>query len=329
MNTRRICTAAIAAIGLGFGLGLAAAGIAHAQSYPSKPVKIILPYTPGSPNDVLVRLVAPYLSTRLGQPVVVDNRPGGGTTIGAKAVMTAEPDGHTLLFTNTPTHVIAPLISKSLTFDPITDFVPVATVGSTILVLVIGPNVPAKTVQEFVAHAKANPGKLNFGFGQGTLPHLVGELFKATTGADIASIPYRGGAQAVTDLMGGRIDMNFGATVTLAPLAREGKLRALAVTGPTRSRDLPDVPTMAESGLPNVTTVTYYGLMGPPGLSADVVGRINREVNEILKLPDLIASMEKLGFGSKGGPPQDFTALLAEQSRTWAPIVKTVGFQME
>jgi len=324
MISRRTFTAMAAT-----GLGLAAIGSSHAQSFPSKPIKIVLPYTPGSPNDVLVRLVAPYLSTRLGQPVEVDNRPGGGTTIGAKAVMTAEPDGHTLLFTNTPTHVIAPLISKSLTFDPITDFVPVATVGSTILVLVIGPNVPATTVQEFVAHAKANPGKLNFGFGQGTLPHLVGELFKATTGADIASIPYRGGAQAVTDLMGGRIDMNFGATVTLAPLARDGKLRALAVTGPTRSRDLPDVPTMAESGLPNVTTVTYYGLMGPPGMASEVVDRINREVNEILKSPELIASMQKLGFGSKGGPPQDFTALLVEQSRKWAPIVKTVGFQME
>ena len=311
------------------GFGLAAVGSGHAQSFPSKPVKIILPYTPGSPNDVLVRLVAPYLTTRLGQPVVVDNRPGGGTTIGAKAVMTAEPDGHTLLFTNTPTHVIAPLISKSITFDPIADFVPVVAVGSTILVMVIGPNIPASSVQEFVAHAKANPGKLNFGFGQGTLPHLVGELFKATTGADVASIPYRGGAQAVTDLMGGRIDMNFGATVTLAPLARDGKLKALAVTGPARSRDLPDVPTMTEAGLPNVTTVTYYGLMGPPGMPADVVGRINSEVNEILKSTDLIASMEKLGFGSKGGPPQDFTALLVEQSRKWAPIVKTVGFQME
>jgi tripartite-type tricarboxylate transporter receptor subunit TctC len=327
MITRRTCTAAVAA--LGFGLVLAAVDVAHAQSYPSKPVKIILPYTPGSPNDVLVRLVAPSLSARLGQPVVVDNRPGGGTTIGAKAVMTAEPDGHTLLFTNTPTHVIAPLISKSLTFDPMTDFVPVATVGSTILVMVIGAGVPASSVQEFVAHAKANPGKLNFGFGQGTLPHLVGELFKATTGANIASIPYRGGAQAVTDLMGGRIDMNFGATVTLAPLAREGKLKALAVTGPERSRDLPDVPTMTESGLPNVTTVTYYGLMGPPGMPADIVNRINSEVNEILKSPELIASMQKLGFGSKAGSPQDFTALLVEQSRKWAPIVKTVGFQME
>ena len=325
MIIRLACIAAVAAISLALG----AVGPGRAQSYPSKPIKIILPYTPGSPNDVLVRLIAPYLTARLGQPVVVDNRPGGGTTIGAKAVMIAEPDGHTLLFTNTPTHVVAPLISKSITFDPIADFVPVATVGSTILVLVIGPNVPAKTVQEFVAHAKANPGKLNFGFGQGTLPHLVGELFKATTGADIASIPYRGGAQAITDLMGGRIDMNFGATVTLAPLARDGKLRALAVTGPERSRDLPDVPTMTESGLPNVTTVTYYGLMGPPGMPADVVGRINSEVNEILKSPDLIASMEKLGFGSKGGSPQDFTALLVEQSRKWAPIVKTVGFQME
>jgi tripartite-type tricarboxylate transporter receptor subunit TctC len=325
MKSKRMLVAAIAALGF----GLAALGSGQAQPYPSKPLKLVLPYTPGSPNDVLARLVAPYLSARLGQPVLIDNRPGGGTTIGTKAVMTAEPDGHTLLFTNTPTHVIAPLISKSFTFDPINDFVPVATIASTYLVLVIAPSVPAGTVQEFVRHAKANPGKLNFGFGQGTLPHLVGELFKVETGADIASIPYRGGAQAVTDMLGGRIHMNLGASVTLAPLIREGKVRALAVTGTARGADLPEIPTMSESGLPNMTTVTYYGLMAPPGTPLDVVSRLNGEINEILKTPELIASMEKLGFGPKGGAPQDFTTLIVEQSRKWAPVVKTIGFQME
>jgi tripartite-type tricarboxylate transporter receptor subunit TctC len=311
------------------GSSLVAPGSGPAQPYPSKPLKLILPYTPGSPNDVLARLVAPHLSARLGQPVVIDNRPGGGTTIGTRTVMTAEPDGYTLLFTNTPTHVIAPLISKSFTFDPVNDFVPVVTIGSTYLVLVIAPAVPAATVQELVRHAKANPGKLNFGFGQGTLPHLVGELFKAETGTDITSIPYRGGAQAVTDILGGRVHMNLGASVTLAPLIRDGRLRALAVTSAARSADLPEIPTMAESGLPNVTTVTYYGLLGPPGIPADIVRRLNGEVNEMLKAPELIASMAKLGFGPKGGASQEFTTLIVEQSRKWAPVVKTIGFQME
>jgi tripartite-type tricarboxylate transporter receptor subunit TctC len=311
------------------GLSWAGVGVVHAQSYPSRPIKLILPYTPGSPNDVLARLAAPHLSARLGQPVVVDHRPGGGTTIGAKAVMSAEPDGHTLLLTNTPTHVIAPLISKTATFDPMKDFVPVAAIASTFLVMVSAPSVPAGSVQDFVRYAKANPGKLNFGFGQGTLPHLVGELFKMETGTDIASIPYKGGAQAVTDILGGRIDLNFGATTTLIPLIRAGKLKALAVTAPARSADLPDVPTMSESGLPNVTTVTYYGLMAPPGTPADVVGRLNGVVNESLQSPELVSAMTGLGFGLKSGSPEEFAALIAEQSARWSPIVKRIAFQME
>ncbi len=301
----------------------------HAQSYPSRPIKLILPYTPGSPNDVIARLAAPHLSARLGQPVVVDHRPGGGTTIGAKAVMSAEPDGHSLLFTNTPTHVIAPLISKTVTFDPLKDFVPVAAIASTFLVMVCAPSVPAASVQDFVRHAKANPGKLNFGFGQGTLPHLVGELFKMETGTDIASIPYKGGAQAVTDILGGRIDLNFGAATTLAPLIRAGRLKALAITAAARSADLPDVPTMSESGLPNVTTVTYYGLLAPPGTPSDVVVRLNTVVNESLQSPELVSAMTGLGFGLKSGSPEEFAALIAEQSGRWGPIVKRIAFQME
>src|SRR6266849_4855814 len=169
MIIRLVCIAAMAATNLGFGV------VGHAQSYPNKPIKLILPYTPGSPNDVIARLAAPSLSARLGQPVIIDNRPGGGTTIGAKAVMTAEPDGTTLLFTNTPTHVIAPLISKNIACDPIGDFAPIATIASTFLLMVVAPSVPANSVQEFVSYAKANQGKLNSGYGQGTLPHLAGE----------------------------------------------------------------------------------------------------------------------------------------------------------
>ena len=179
---------------------------------------------------MVARLIAPLMASKLGQSVVIDNRPGGGTAIGVKATMTAEPDGYTLMVSNSPTHFIAPLVNKTFTYDPLKDFVPIATVASGGLMLVIAPEVPAKTLQEFVAHAKANPGKLNFGFGQGTLPQLVGEMFKLASGTDIANIPYKGGIQAVTDMLGGRVQMNIGTISTLAPLVREGKLRALAIT---------------------------------------------------------------------------------------------------
>jgi len=314
---------------VGTALGTSACSLGHAQPYPARPIRLILPYTPGSPNDALARLVAPQLSSRLGQPVIIDNRPGGGTSIGTKAAMIAEADGYTLLFTNTPTHAIAPLISKSFTYNPTGDFVPIAMIGSTFLVMVVAPSVPANSVREFVSYAKANPGKLNFGFGQGTFPHLVGEMFKAETATDIASIPYKGGGQAVTDILGGQIHLNFGTVSTLAPLVRAGKLRALAITGTARSADLPDVPTMIESGFPDVTTVTYYGLIGPAGTPADVVERLNREVAESLKSPELIAGMTRIGFGQKSGSPQEFAALIMEQMRRWTPIVKTIGFQMD
>ena len=290
------------------GIGAGTAGLGHAQSYPSKLIKVILPYTAGSPNDVIARLIAPPLSSHLGQTVVVENRPGGGTAIGLKAVMAAEPDGYTLLFTNTPTHVIAQLVSKGFSYDPIKDFVPIVTVGSTSLVLVVPASVPANSLPEFIGYAKANPGKLNFGFGQGTLPHLVGEAFKFMTEAHIVSIPYRGGSQAMADMLGGRIQMNLGAGATLMPLIRAGKIKALAVTSPKRSAELADVPTMTECGLPGLTTVTYYGFLGPAGTPADVVSRINGEVNASLKSPDLRANMRKVGFEPTGGSPQDFAA---------------------
>ena len=269
---------------------------ATADSFPDRPIKIIAPFTPGSPNDVVARLIAAPMATHLGQSVVVDNRPGGGTTIGVKAVMSAEPDGYTLLISNSPTHFISPLVNKSLSYDPLKDFETIATIASGGLMLVIAADVPAKTLAEFIAYAKANPGKLNFGFGQGTLPQLVGEMFKRASGTDIANIPYKGGAQAVTDMLGGRVQMNIGTISTLAPLVREGKLRALAVTSAARNHELPDVPTMTECGLPEVASVTYYGLLGPHGVPADAVRRINAAVNDSLKSPDVVAALRRIGF---------------------------------
>jgi tripartite-type tricarboxylate transporter receptor subunit TctC len=330
MIDRRTFLAGASAAGCGLGgASLLGIGEGYAQTFPNRPIKTILPYTPGSPNDVVARLITPPLSARLGQTVVIDNRPGGGTTIGLKTVMGSDPDGYTLLYTNTPTHVIAQLVAKGFTYDPVKDFAPIVTVGSTSLVLVVPFDLPANTLQEFIAYAKANPGKLNVGFGQGTLPHLVSEAFKMATQTDIASIPYRGGAQAMTDMLGGRIHMNLGAGATLVPLVRDRKIKALAVTSPKRSDELPDVPTMAESGLPELTTVTYYGFLGPANTPADVIAKINGEVNECLKSTELRASMVKVGFEPTGGTPQEFAALIAEQLKRWAPIVKATGFQMD
>jgi tripartite-type tricarboxylate transporter receptor subunit TctC len=301
---------------------------AAADSFPDRPIKMIAPFTPGSPNDVVARLIAAPMAANLGQSVVVDNRPGGGTTIGVKAVMSAEPDGYTLLISNSPTHFISPLVNKSLTYDPLKDFVPIATIASGGLMLVIAPDVPAKTLAEFIAYAKANPGKLNFGFGQGTLPQLVGEMFKRATGTDIADIPYKGGTQAVTDMLGSRVQMNIGTISTLAPLVREGRLRALAVTSAQRNHELPDVPTMAESGLPQVSSLTYYGILAPRGVPADAVRRINAVVNDSLKSPEIVAAIRRIGFDPHGGTPEDFTKLLASEMKIWIPVVQATGFQM-
>src|SRR5262249_41993975 len=261
MITRRTLLTGTAAAGLRVGAG----DLSVAQPFSGRPIKAILPYTASSPNDVIARLIATALSAGLGQPVVIENRAGGGTAIGLKAGMGADADGTTLLFTNTPTHVIAHLVSKGFTYDPLKDFAPIVTVGRTSLVLVGPAGLPANSLQDLLAAAypKAHPGALNVGFGQGNLPHLVSETFKPATGTNIASIPYRGGAQAMSDMLGGRIHMNFGAGATLVPLIREGRIKALAATGPERDRDLPDRPTLIRGGLPALPTVPHYAFPGP------------------------------------------------------------------
>ena len=310
-------------------LAVALVGSGRAQSsYPDRPIKIIVPYTAGSPNDTFARAVAPVLTLRVKQPVIVDNRAGAGTLLGVKAVMTSAPDGYTLLFTNTPTHVIAQFVADGIAYDPIRDFAPIVAVGTTSLVLVVSATTPATTLQEFIAYARSNPRKLNFGFGQGTLPHLI-EAFKIATGTDIVSIPYRGGAQAITDMLGGRVDMNFGAGATLLPFIRENKIKALAVTSPTRSTELPDVPTMIECGLPSLTTVTHYGLFGLAGTPADVVTKLNGEMNEALETPEVRASMLSVGIEPMGGSPQDFAAVIAQQLQQWGPVAKAIRFRMD
>jgi tripartite-type tricarboxylate transporter receptor subunit TctC len=301
---------------------------AAAQTYPTKPIKLIVPYTPGSPVDVLARVVTQQVSARLGQSIVIDNRPGAGTTIGTKLAASADPDGYTLLIGAT-SFILSFSLYPNLDYDPVKSFAPVAMLAHSPQVLVVAPSVPAATVQEFIAYAKANPGKLNFGFGLGTLPQILGESFKAVTGTDIASIPYKGGAQAITDTLGGRIQMNFGTTATLLPLIQQGKVRALAVTTRTRSKDLPDVPTMVESGLPELALIFSAGLLAPAGTPADIIHKLNVETNEAMRTPELTASMAKLGFEPQLWSTQDYAAFLADEMRRWPPIVKAAGVKPE
>jgi len=312
--------------------GLLAAGLAvtpaAAQTYPSKPIKMIVPYTPGSPVDVLARVVTQQVSVRLGQSIVIDNRPGAGTTIGTKAAATADPDGYTLLMAAT-SFIIAASLYPHLDYDPIKSFAPVAMLANSPQILVVAPSVPAKTVPEFVAYAKANPGKLNFGYGLATLPQILGESFKAITATDIASIPYKGGANAITDMLGGRIQMNFGTMATLLPLIQQGKIRALAVTSEQRAKELPDVPTMIESGLPQLTLGFTAGILAPAGTPPEIVEKLNAAINEALKSPELHASMAKLGFEPNFWTPREYAAFLADEMQRWPPIVKASGVKPE
>src|SRR3954462_6266074 len=253
MLRRKFLIAAAAAISLGL-------APAAAQTYPTKPIKMIVPYTPGSPVDVLARVVTQQLSARLGQPIIIDNRPGAGTTIGTKVAADSPPDGYTLLIAAT-SFIIAASLYPKLDYDPIASFAPVSMLAVAPQTLVIAPSGPANTVQECIAEAKAQPGDLNFGFGLGTLPQILGESFKAETGTDIVSIPYKGGAQAITDMLGGRIQVNFGTLATLLQLIRDNKARALAVTPDTRVKELPEVPTMIESGLPQLSLSFSAGFL--------------------------------------------------------------------
>jgi tripartite-type tricarboxylate transporter receptor subunit TctC len=321
MRHARVLAAAMLAIA-------SAPTAAAAQAFPSKPIKMIVPYTPGSPVDVLARVVMQPVSARLGQSIVMDNRPGAGTTIGTKVAAAAEPDGYTVLIGAT-SFVISSALYANPGYDPIKSFTPVAMLATSPQILVIPASVPANSVAEFVAHAKANPGKLNFGFGLGTLPQILGETFKVATGTEIVSVPYKGGAQAITDMLGGRIEMNFGTTATLLPLIREGRIRALAVTSTTRSPHLPAVPTMLELGLPQLALVFSAGILAPAGTPGAIVVKLNAEINEALKSSELTAAMAKLGFEPQAWSVADYATFLADEVRRVPPIVKASGVRPE
>ena len=319
---RWVTLAALAAIGM--------SSPAAAQTYPTKPIKIIVAFAAGGPADVLARVVGQRLTTILGQPIIVENRPGASGTIGARAAAEAEPDGYTLLLGNTSTLVIAPAVYRNVNYDAVNGFAPIALLGTTSNLLVVHPSFPAKSVAEFVAHAKANPGKLNYSSpGTGTPGHLIAETFKQRAGIEIVHVPYKSGGQAVGEVVGGQVQMAFeNPTVTL-PLHQSGRLRALATTGQTRNPQVPGAPTMIESGYPDFVTVAFTGVVAPAGTPASIVTRLNAAINESLTSSEVQATFGKLAVEQRVGSAADFAAFLARERERWGAIIKAAGVKID
>jgi tripartite-type tricarboxylate transporter receptor subunit TctC len=309
-------------------LGLVANGAAGAQSYPERPIRLIVPFPPGGPTDYVARLIGQYLSTHLGQ-VVLDNRPGAGGTLASKAVAGAEADGYTLLYGSSATLGIAPALYPNVDYDPVKSFAPIALVSRVPFVLGVAAPVPARTLAEFIAYAKANPGKLNFGATMGTPPHLVGELFKVTTGTDILYVPYKGAAQATTDLLAGQMHMTIEGVTTLLAHIASGKVRALAVISPQRIPALPDVPTMLESGYNGFPAASWTGVLAPAGTSAAIVNKLNAAINDGLQSLEISANFARFSAQAKIGSPKDFTDFIAVEAPKWAALVKASGAKVE
>ncbi len=299
---------------------------ATAQTYPTRPARFVVGFAPGSAPDILARLIGRWLSERLGQPFIIDNRPGAGGNIGAEAVVRAPADGYTLLMVSSANAVNATLYDK-LNFNFIGDIAPVATIVRQPLVMAVNPSVPAKTVPEFIAYAKANPGKISMASaGTGTLPHVAGELFKMMAGIDLAHVPYRGGGPALTDLIGGQVQVIFIAMVVSIDHVKAGKLRALAVTTAMRSEALPDIPTVADF-LPGFEASGWFGVGAPKNTSAEIVDRLNQEINAGLSNPKIKAQLADLGGGELALSPADFGKLIADETEKWGKVVKFAGIK--
>ncbi len=298
------------------------------QKYPDRPIRMIVPFPPGGPIDTMARVVAQELSARLGQ-VVVENRAGGGSTIGTKSVAAADPDGYTLLFGSSGSLAVAPALYSSLGIDPLKAFTPIATVALLPHVFVENNDVPAKTISEFVAYAKANPGKINFGAGLGTPPHLLSTLFKTQAGINVVYIPYTGSAQSINDLLGGRTQFTIDGLVGLYPMIKAGKVRALAVARAERWPALPEVPTLVESGYPDFVIDAWTGVVAPAGTPRNIVDQLNAAINDGLKSQAAQDSLAKFSAIAKLGTPEDFKKFLAEQMQKWAAIVHIAGARID
>lgn len=301
----------------------------RADSFPDHPIKIVVPFAPGGPTDVIARLVGQSMTTRLGKTVLIDNHAGAGGRIGAKAAATAPADGYTLLLGGTNVNAMLGAIYKDLDFDPARSFVPIAAICTDSMALGINPDLPIRTLKELIDFAKSNPGKLRYGAPQGIYTHFAGEFFKHKTGTDILFVPYKGGAPAMNDVIAGHIDMIFNPKSTLLPQFRAGKLRALAVTSEKRWPELPDTPTMAELGIEGFPREVWFGLLAPAGTPTAIVDKLNAAVAEGLDSPEMRESLGKLGLEPKIGTAKQFSEALAQQVRDWKVVVDTTGIKAE
>jgi tripartite-type tricarboxylate transporter receptor subunit TctC len=304
--------------------------VAFAQPYPAKPVKIVVPFAAGGAVDIITRVLAERLAPALGQQVVVEPVVGAGGNIGSANVAKAAPDGYTLLMATTGTHTINPGLYKSMPFDAVKDFAPVTVIASVPNLLVVHPSVPAKDVRELVALAKAQPGKLNFAsFGHGTSNHLSGELLKSEAGIDVVHVPYKSAPQAVLELVGGQVSFAFVNAPLALPQVRAGKLRALAVTGAKRSPAIPDMPTMAEAGLPGFVVESWYGLMAPAGTPQPVIERLHRDTTAVLAKPELAEAFARQGADVITSTPAEFGAMVAKEKARWAEVIRKSGAKID
>ncbi len=325
MAARNALLCAVVALGV----GTTAADHAAAQAYPDKPIRIIVPAGPGGPTDLPARLASQILPPKFGQPVVIENRPGVGGVLGARAVIASAPDGYTLMAGNTSVLAVFPSVSASAGYDPRTAFVPVAKVSESYQILVVHASSPWKTVKELVDHARTNPGKLNYAHtGAGGLPHLTGELFRWRSGADFVGVPYRSGGEAVTAVLSEAVHLTFESITILLPLIQEGKVRALAITSRARTPLAPDLPTMIEAGVPDYEVTTFNGLVAPAGTPASIVNSLNAAMNEGMNTPDVKAIIARLGAVAPLGSPADFSAFIAEQNAKWQAVAKAANIKV-
>ncbi len=301
---------------------LCMAGMAAAQDYPNRPIRLVVPQPPGGPTDIVARLVAQKLSERLGQQVIVDNRPGAGSNIGTDIVAKAPKDGYTLVV-GTVQHIVNPFLFSSLPFDAVKDFTPVTLMTKAHIVLVVNPELPVQSVKELIAYAKSKPGGISWASaGNGSTSHLALELFKVETGVPATHVPYKGTPPALNDLLGGRVQVMFDGVITSLPHIKAGKLRPIAVASLTRSPLLPDVPTMTEAGVAGFETVGLAAILAPSGTPPAIVDKVAREVAAILRMPDVRAQLEAMGLEIVASPPAEFAAYIDSESKKWGKLIK-------
>jgi tripartite-type tricarboxylate transporter receptor subunit TctC len=325
MNSARLFMALVACA-----MGAAAIEPASAQqSFPNRAITLVVPFPAGGGNDALARLVAERMSKTLGQQIVVENRGGAGGTVATRAIVKSPPDGHTILLTYTGTLAINPTLYSNAGYDPRKDFAPIGSIGTLTSVLVAHPSLPAKSTGELIAYAKANPGKINYGFVPGTVGHISTEMFARSANIKLTNIPYKGNGNAIADLMGGHVSMMMLSILPVIGQIQSGTLNALAVASPTRSPLIPNVPTIAESGVPGFSAVISYGLAAPPGTPRPIIERLNKELQVALADETLRKRLEAEGGEVLSGTPDDYAAFIDAEEKKWGPLVKSLDLKMD